>query len=91
MLYEVITVALERIPQFLRNAIIAVEDARFYEHGGIDLRGVARAVVKNVAKGRLAEGGSTITQQLVKNKHLSAEKTIDRKVQEGLLALEYET
>jgi len=83
-------VALERIPQFLRNAIIAVEDARFYEHGGIDLRGVARAVVKNVAKGRLAEGGSTITQQLVKNKHLSAEKTIDRKVQEGLLALEYE-
>ena len=83
-------VDLERIPRFLQNAIVAVEDARFYEHGGIDLRGVARAVVRNVAKGRLAEGGSTITQQLVKNKHLSAEKTIDRKVQEGMLALEYE-
>ncbi len=83
-------VPLERIPRMLQNAVIAVEDARFYEHGGIDLRGIARAVVKNVAKGRLAEGGSTITQQLVKNKHLSAEKTLDRKVQEGLLALEYE-
>lgn len=83
-------VSLDRIPQFLQNAVIAIEDARFYEHGGIDLRGIARAVVKNVAKGQLAEGGSTITQQLVKNKHLSAEKTIDRKVQEGLLAMEYE-
>ena len=83
-------VPLERIPHFLQSALIAVEDARFYEHGGIDLRGVARAVVSNIAKGRLAEGGSTITQQLVKNKHLSAEKTIDRKVQEGMLAMEYE-
>ena len=83
-------VPLERIPPFLQNAVIAIEDARFFEHGGIDLRGIARAVVKNVAKGRLAEGGSTITQQLVKNKHLSAEKTLDRKVQEGLLAMGYE-
>lgn len=83
-------VTLDRIPAFLQNAVIAIEDARFYEHGGVDLRGIARAMVKNVAKGRLAEGGSTITQQLVKNKHLSAEKTIDRKVQEGLLAMEYE-
>ena len=83
-------VTLDRIPRFLQDAVIAVEDARFYEHSGIDLRGIARAMVKNVAKGRLAEGGSTITQQLVKNKHLSAEKTIDRKVQEGLLAMEYE-
>ncbi|MHB8709598.1 MAG: transglycosylase domain-containing protein [Desulfuromonadales bacterium] len=83
-------VTLDRIPVFLQNAVIAIEDARFYEHGGVDLRGIARAMVKNVAKGRLAEGGSTITQQLVKNKHLSAEKTIDRKVQEGILAMEYE-
>jgi 1A family penicillin-binding protein len=83
-------VTLDRIPKFLQNAIVAIEDARFYEHGGIDLRGIARALVKDVMKGNLAEGGSTITQQLVKNKHLSAEKTLDRKVQEGLLAMEYE-
>jgi 1A family penicillin-binding protein len=83
-------VTLDRIPIVLQSAVIAIEDARFYEHGGLDLRGIARAAVKNVAKGRLAEGGSTITQQLVKNKYLSAEKTIDRKVQEGLLAMEYE-
>ncbi len=83
-------VTLDRIPTFLQNAVIAIEDARFFEHGGVDLRGIARAVVKNVTQGKLAEGGSTITQQLVKNKHFSAEKTIDRKVQEGLMALEYE-
>ncbi|TLM63043.1 MAG: PBP1A family penicillin-binding protein [Deltaproteobacteria bacterium] len=83
-------VTLDRIPRFLQEALIAIEDARFYEHGGIDLRGIARALVKDVVSGRLVEGGSTITQQLVKNKHLSAEKTIDRKVQEGLLAMEYE-
>ena len=83
-------VTLDRIPTFLQNAVVAIEDARFYEHSGIDLRGIARAVVKNIARGKLAEGGSTITQQLVKNKHLSAEKTIDRKVHEGLLAMEYE-
>jgi len=81
---------LDQLPLFLQNAVIAIEDARFYEHGGIDLRGIARALVKDVVKGKLVEGGSTITQQLVKNKHLSAEKTIDRKVQEGLLAMEYE-
>lgn len=83
-------VTLDRIPAFLQNAVIAIEDARFYEHGGIDLRGIARALVKDLMQGRMAEGGSTITQQLVKNKHLSAEKTIDRKVQEGMLAMEYE-
>jgi 1A family penicillin-binding protein len=81
---------IERIPLFLQNALVAVEDSRFYEHGGIDVRGIARALVKDVVKGKLAEGGSTITQQLVKNKYLSAEKTIDRKLQEGLLAVELE-
>lgn len=81
---------LERIPVFLQRAVVAVEDARFYEHGGVDLRGIARAAVRNVVKGRLAEGGSTITQQLIKNKYLSPEKTIDRKINEGLMAIEYE-
>ena len=83
-------VTIDRIPLFLQKAIVAVEDARFYEHGGVDLRGIARAAVKNVAKGRLAEGGSTITQQLIKNKYLSSEKSLDRKVNEGLMALELE-
>jgi membrane peptidoglycan carboxypeptidase len=49
-------VSIERIPDFLQRAVVAVEDARFYEHGGIDVRGIARAMVKNVVKRRLAEG-----------------------------------
>jgi len=81
---------LAQIPRFLQNAMIAIEDARFYEHGGIDPRGVARAIIKDVARLNLAEGGSTITQQLVKNKYLSGKKTLERKIEEGKLALEYE-
>lgn len=81
---------LARIPLFLQQAVVAVEDARFYEHGGIDVRGIARALVKDVMKRSLAEGGSTITQQLIKNRYLSGEKTLDRKVKEGLMAVEFE-
>ena len=81
---------IDRIPVFLQKAVVAVEDARFYEHGGIDIRGIARALVKDVVKGKLAEGGSTITQQLIKNKYLSGEKTIDRKLKEGFMAVEFE-
>jgi 1A family penicillin-binding protein len=84
-------VPIEQIPIFLQNALIAIEDSRFYEHGGIDLRGITRALVKDVVKRRLAEGGSTITQQLIKNKYFSGKKTIQRKFKEGLLALEYES
>lgn len=83
-------VSIDRIPLFLRKALVATEDARFYEHGGIDMRGIARALVKDVVKGRLAEGGSTITQQLIKNKFLTSEKSIDRKVKEVQLAIEFE-
>jgi len=83
-------IPIDRIPIFLQKAVIAVEDSRFYEHSGIDVRGIARAVVKDVVKRRLAEGGSTITQQLVKNKFLSGEKSLDRKLKEGMLALEFE-
>ncbi len=81
---------LHRIPLFLQQAVVAVEDTRFYEHGGIDVRGIARALVKDVMNRNLAEGGSTITQQLIKNRYLSGEKTIDRKVQEGFMAVEFE-
>jgi 1A family penicillin-binding protein len=83
-------VSIDRIPGFLQQALLAVEDARFYEHGGIDLRGIARAALKDVVKGRMAEGGSTITQQLIKNKFLSAEVSIDRKVREARMAMEFE-
>ncbi len=83
-------VAIDRIPAFLQKAVVAVEDARFYEHGGIDIRGIARALVKDVVKRRLAEGGSTITQQLIKNRHLSGAKTIERKIDEARMAIEYE-
>ena len=81
---------IERIPAFLQKAVVAVEDARFYEHSGIDVRGIARAMVKNVVKGRFAEGGSTITQQLIKNKYLSSEKTFERKFDEARMAMELE-
>ncbi|HJV67052.1 MAG TPA: PBP1A family penicillin-binding protein [Geomonas sp.] len=81
---------IDRIPVFLRNALVAIEDSRFYEHNGIDVRGIARALMKDVVKGRMAEGGSTITQQLIKNKFLSGEKTFDRKIKEAQLAMEFE-
>ncbi len=83
-------VSIDRIPTFLQQAVVAVEDARFYEHGGIDVRGIARALVKDVVKGRLAEGGSTITQQLIKNRYLTGEKTIERKLDEARLAMDFE-
>lgn len=83
-------VGIDQIPVFLQQALIAVEDARFYEHGAIDVKGIARAVVHDVMKRRLAEGGSTITQQLIKNRYSRGEKTIKRKVKEGILAMEYE-
>lgn len=82
--------SIDQIPIFLQNALVAIEDSRFYKHGGIDLRGVTRALVKDMIKGRMAEGGSTITQQLIKNKYYSDKKTIRRKISEGLMALDYE-
>ena len=82
--------SIDQIPIFLQNALVAIEDSRFYEHGGIDLRGITRALVKDVIKRRMAEGGSTITQQLIKNKYYSGKKTIQRKLREVLLALDYE-
>lgn len=82
--------SIDQIPIFLQNALVAIEDSRFYEHGGIDLRGMTRALVKDMIKRRMAEGGSTITQQLIKNKYYSGKKTIKRKLKEILLAFDYE-
>ena len=77
---------LERIPAVLIDAVIATEDRRFYEHKGVDARGIGRALVNNSRSGR-TEGGSTITQQLVKNTIGSNELTLQRKVREASLAV----
>lgn len=79
-------VRLPDVPQVLRNAVLVTEDARFYEHGGVDPRGIVRALWTNVRKGRVAEGGSTITQQLVKSRLLNPERTLVRKLNEALLS-----
>lgn len=82
-------VPLEEIPLHVRLATLAIEDAEFYQHPGFSIRGIFRAVVRNITKGELS-GGSTITQQLVKNALLTPEKTFNRKVREMLLSIEVE-
>ncbi|UCG14375.1 MAG: penicillin-binding protein 1A [Deltaproteobacteria bacterium] len=85
-----VPVSLDDIPDYLKHAVIATEDRRFYEHAGIDWRGIARALVKDILAGRLKEGGSTITQQLAKVLFLDPEKTLNRKLKEAILALQIE-
>jgi penicillin-binding protein 1A len=85
-----IFVPLQQIPPALRNAIIAVEDSRFYSHFGVDVRGIVRAAYANFRHGRVVEGGSTITQQLAKVLFLTPDRSFSRKVKEALLALELE-
>ncbi len=83
-------VSLERIPKQLQLATVAIEDQRFYEHGGIDPEGIARAALKNLEAGKTVEGGSTITQQLVRNLCLrNPERDLERKIIEAKLAIEY--
>ena len=79
-------VRLADVPPVVRTAILAIEDERFYEHGGLDPRGVLRALWANVRKGRVVEGGSTITQQLVKSRLLTPERTFSRKLNEAWLS-----
>ena len=79
-------VRLADVPAPLRAAVLATEDVRFYEHGGVDPRGILRAMWTNVRKGRVAEGGSTITQQLIKSRLLTPERTLSRKIHEALLS-----
>jgi penicillin-binding protein 1A len=85
-----IFVPLAHIPQALRDAVIATEDKRFYYHWGIDPIGIGRAVVQNYRRGRVVEGGSTITQQLTKVLFLTPDKSLERKLKEAVLALELE-
>ena len=83
-------VPLSRMPEHLRNATIATEDKRFYDHNGVDFRGIGRALVEDVKTRERAQGGSTITQQLVRNVYLTRRKSVGRKIQEALLAVQIE-
>jgi penicillin-binding protein 1A len=83
-------VSIERIPKSLQHATVAIEDERFYEHGGIDPEAIARAALKNLEAGRTVEGGSTITQQLVRNLCIrNPARDFERKIIEAELAIEY--
>jgi penicillin-binding protein 2D len=85
-----IDVALNTIPKSLQNAILAVEDAHFYDHGALNLKGIARAIVVNLRHGDVEQGGSTITQQLARNLYLTQERTWSRKIREALYSLQLE-
>jgi len=80
-------VSLSELPEHVPQAIISIEDRRFYDHFGIDIFGILRAMFRNIAAGHTVQGGSTLTQQLAKNLFLSPERTVKRKVQEMILAL----
>lgn len=82
--------SLEEMPETYVQAVVSVEDHRFYDHFGLDLIAIGRAVVNDIKAGRYVEGGSTITQQLAKNLYFSHEKTMSRKAAEVFLALEIE-
>ncbi len=84
-------IKLADIPEIIKWSTIAIEDKKFYEHGGFDLRGIARAIFINIAKRGKVQGGSTITQQLIKNSVLSSEKTYTRKFKELILAWKLES
>ena len=85
-----IFVPLQRVPKQVQQAVLDVEDAQFYHHGAISLKGMARAALRNLTAAKVKEGGSTITQQLAKGLFLSSERTLMRKVKEIRLAREIE-
>jgi penicillin-binding protein 1B len=80
-------VALNHIPRILTEAVILIEDERFYSHHGVDPIGILRALFKNISSGRVVQGGSTLTQQMVKNFFLTHEKTLLRKINEAFMAI----
>ena len=85
-----IPISIKEIPDNLIEAIVAVEDARFYQHFGLDLRGILRALWRDITSMRVVEGGSTLTQQLAKVLFLTPEKTLIRKIKEAFLAINIE-
>lgn len=80
----------EDMPSYLIEALVAIEDTRFFEHNGVNIDAIIRAIVKDIQAGAFVEGGSTLTQQLIKNKILSNEKKLSRKIKEAILALKIE-
>lgn len=79
-------VSLQEVPDFFVSLLIAVEDRRFRSHAGVDLRGIARAIKANIQAGKTVQGGSTLTQQLVKNFYLNSERSLRRKLLEAIMA-----
>lgn len=84
-------VPFDSIPNRLKEAVVAIEDRRFYQHSGVDLQSIARALSVNTVAGQVRQGGSTITQQTVKLLYTDGERTLTRKIEEALLALSLET
>src|SRR4029079_1555556 len=80
-------VVVDELPEHLIRAVLAAEDDGFFRHGGVSPSGILRALWKNVAGGEVRQGGSTLTQQLVKNLYLTQERTVARKAQEAVLAV----
>ncbi|MGH9379767.1 MAG: transglycosylase domain-containing protein [Thermoanaerobaculia bacterium] len=85
-----VRVELDRLPEHVWRAVLAAEDHRFFQHEGVDARGIARAMLRNALAGKVVQGGSTITQQLVKLRDLSPQRTLGRKVSEAVRALALE-
>ncbi|WP_159963588.1 PBP1A family penicillin-binding protein [Profundibacterium mesophilum] len=81
---------LDTFPRHLVDAVIAIEDRRFFQHGGIDIEAIARALLRNIRSGGIAEGGSTLTQQLVKISYLAPERSLSRKLHEAILTRQLE-
>lgn len=85
-----VLVSYDELPRHLIDAVVAIEDERYWTHAGVDLKAVARALVQNIEAGTIVQGGSTITQQYLKNVLLTPEVTADRKIEEATLALRLE-
>ncbi len=83
-------VPLSQLPQIYKDAVVAVEDHRFYRHGGVDLISIARAIYTDLTTRSLKEGGSTITQQLAKNLYFTQERKLERKIAEMFMAFSFE-
>jgi penicillin-binding protein 1B len=88
---ERVRIDLDALPESVWRPVLAAEDARFFEHGALDARALARAALKNLRQGRIAEGGSTITQQLIKNRDLSPQRSFGRKASEAMRAVALES
>ncbi|MBR6253273.1 MAG: transglycosylase domain-containing protein [Clostridia bacterium] len=81
---------LEEVPQVYKDAVVAVEDHRFYSHNGVDNFAIVAAIINNLNQGKLYQGGSTITQQICKNVYFSQDRTLERKFAEMFMAMEFE-